>query len=405
MTPAIIDRIVGPHALVCDEAGAAALTTVLLMPDGQVKSSSGDFVVDPDSFAEMATEFKRRGIDIVIDYEHQTLTEYNSRPDGQAPAAGWIKKLHYEKGRGVVATVEWNAEASEAIRGKRYKYLSPVVRVRKSDNKAIALHSAALTNTPAIERMEALAAKARQSGTRQAGMEQPGKETTMPSTMLKVLEDPAAAGSAEEKLTALRKMLGLAEEAGAVQILAAAVVALERMKGDNAVANSVRSRLNLPAEATVDAVVVALAHRLGTDTELTVLRERLATIERTDKERKRDTLIEDAVKANKINPHDKEAFAAAQKLALESPEQFALVLKGIIPAVSGGRTTPPATTTTGTSHEETLIAHAMKEHNNHFVKAMTALQKRLINERLESSGLRREIVAEQLVKEFPKIFG
>lgn len=119
---------------------------IRLVPLGLVKSQKGDFKVDAESFASMKEQFARRGIDIVIDYEHQTLD------DVQAPAAGWIKELILEEGA-IAAKVEWTPKAQEYLRNKEYRYLSPVVLVRKSDGKATVLHSAALTNTPAIDGM------------------------------------------------------------------------------------------------------------------------------------------------------------------------------------------------------------------------------------------------------------
>lgn len=119
---------------------------VKLLPLGHVKSQKGEFDVDEESFAQIRRKFEERGIDIVIDYEHQTLK------DIQAPAGGWIKNIRLEDGA-IVADVEWTPAAKEYLKNKEYKYLSPVVLVRKSDNKAMELHSAALTNTPAIDGM------------------------------------------------------------------------------------------------------------------------------------------------------------------------------------------------------------------------------------------------------------
>jgi len=39
------------------------------------------------------------------------------------------------------------------LKNREYKYLSPVVLVRKKDHKALQLHSVALTNPPAINGM------------------------------------------------------------------------------------------------------------------------------------------------------------------------------------------------------------------------------------------------------------
>lgn len=128
------------------EIVADATDEIKILPMGLVKSQKGEFYVDDESVDLMRQHFKERRLDIVVDYEHQTLN------DVQAPAGGWIKDF-YAKDGAVVAKVEWTPKAKQYIENKEYRYLSPVVMVRKSDKKAVILHSVALTNTPAIDGM------------------------------------------------------------------------------------------------------------------------------------------------------------------------------------------------------------------------------------------------------------
>lgn len=119
---------------------------IRVLPLGYISSEKGDFLVDSESFRMMKEHMEHRAIDIVIDYEHQTLR------DMQAPAGGWIKELIL-KSDGVFARVEWTKRARNYLQSREYKYISPVVIVRKKDHKASQLHSVALTNTPAINGM------------------------------------------------------------------------------------------------------------------------------------------------------------------------------------------------------------------------------------------------------------
>lgn len=123
---------------------------VLVAPWGAVESSSGSFVVDEESARLAVAAFDEHGTDLPIDYEHQTLGGVYASPSGQAPAAGWIKRLIAEPGVGLVAEIEWTQQASERLAAKEYRYLLPVAIIRKNDRKLVALHSAALTNKPAI---------------------------------------------------------------------------------------------------------------------------------------------------------------------------------------------------------------------------------------------------------------
>lgn len=123
---------------------------IRLLPLGHVHSLKGDFLVDKESFQMIEKRFLGKKVDLVIDYEHQTLK------DMQAPAGGWIKSLSLGTDA-IMAKVEWTARAKEYIANKEYRYLSPVIMVRKSDKRAAYIHSAALTNTPAIEGMFTIA--------------------------------------------------------------------------------------------------------------------------------------------------------------------------------------------------------------------------------------------------------
>ena len=66
---------------------------VKILPLGRVQSMKGTFEVDDESCRTIMAQFKGRHLDLVIDYEHQTLhKEANGQP---APAAGWMHGLRW----------------------------------------------------------------------------------------------------------------------------------------------------------------------------------------------------------------------------------------------------------------------------------------------------------------------
>lgn len=134
--------------------GAAVPDRVLLAPWGNVESTGGSFVVDEESAELAKAAFADHATDTPIDYEHQTLGGSYASPNGQAPAAGWIKAIEAEPGVGLVASIEWTEQAKQMLAAKEYRYLSPVALIRKRDRKLIGIHSAALTNKPAIKGMQ-----------------------------------------------------------------------------------------------------------------------------------------------------------------------------------------------------------------------------------------------------------
>lgn len=138
---------------------ASPPSRILLLPWGDVESSSGDFIIDDGAAQAIVAAFKAKDIDIVIDHEHATLGGKFSTPDGTAPAMGWIKSLDVKRGVGIFGDVEWTKRGASFIANKEYRYLSPTIMMRQADRRVVRIHSASLTNIPAIKGMAAIANK------------------------------------------------------------------------------------------------------------------------------------------------------------------------------------------------------------------------------------------------------
>lgn len=246
-------------------------------------------------------QFKGRHLDLVIDYEHQTLK------DVQAPAGGWIKDI-YKGEDALVAKVEWTPKAQEYLKNREYRYLSPVVTVRRKDRKAIGLHSVALTNTPAIDGMFAIV--------NSAGF--PAGE----------IDDPQG-GEDMEFLKALAAMLGLPETATEEDVKNA-VDALMK-KGTEVVANStILSMLGLENDAKTEDVTGKIQQmKNGGDVaaELAALKQQIA-------KKDADEAVALALKEGKISAAQKEW---ASQYALKDPEGFSGFLEKASPVVPMGK--------------------------------------------------------------------
>lgn len=127
---------------------------IRILPLGKVElaDNRAAFTVDAESLQKMVTAFRQRGIDLVIDYEHQSLN------GERAPAAGWIKTLE-ARADGLWAKVDWTEQAKSYLAAKEYRYFSPVLRLDPKDRRPIALMHVGLTNVPAINNLPPLVAK------------------------------------------------------------------------------------------------------------------------------------------------------------------------------------------------------------------------------------------------------
>lgn len=277
-------------------------TEIKILPLGVVHSQRGDFVVDDESFGLIRKQFKDRKLDLVIDYEHQTLA------DVQAPAGGWIKDL-YKGNDAIIAKVEWTPRAAEYLKNKEYRYLSPVVLVRKRDQKATAIHSVALTNTPAIDGMFALVNSLDIEDISEGGQIMDLKE------LAKLLGLPETA--AEEEIR--KAMAEVARAAGQLKELDAGQPGEGEGAGEGSevVANStILSMLGLSADARTEDVAASImalkAGGMDTQTELRALKQRMA-------EKDAEEEVQKALKAGKITAAQAEW---AKAYALKDMEGF-----------------------------------------------------------------------------------
>lgn len=299
---------------------------IKILPLGMVHNVHQDFMVDDESCQAIINQFKNRKLDLVIDYEHQTLK------DIQAPAGGWIKDIWMGKDA-LVAKVEWTPKAREYLQNKEYRYLSPVVLVRKSDGKAVALHSVALTNTPAIDGMFAIV--------NSAGF--PAGE----------IDDPEG-GKGMEFLQALAAMLGLPETTTEEDVQKAVEELLkkgsEAKTGTETVANStILTMLDLKADAKTEDVTAKIQQLqnggAGMAAEVTALKERLA-------KREADEAVAVALKDGKISSAQKEWAAG---YALKDPAGFKNFCEKAPSVVPMGTIAPKGPETKGTKTVDTVV--------------------------------------------------
>jgi len=312
--------------LVC-EIGDDVPGRILLLPWGHVSSIKGDFVVDEVAAEAVLACMRETGVDMPIDYEHQTLGGEYSSPDGTSPAAGWIKSLEIIPGEGVYGLVEWTGRARQMIAAREYRYLSPVVFVDLDTHRAMELHTVGLTNKPAIAGMQAIVNQSGFNGTEAV----PESEQTMDTdAFIAAIRETVQLGedaSLEDLAEAIRKnfdaireqaekikTMEVAPEEGAATIEAlteVGEVAVSELAGDGgeqvaeaakegdaeAVANSLRTAIQAHKRRAAGMVPAA---------EVNELNRRIAELESDRQGREVEALIQ--ANSNKIAPAKREWF-------------------------------------------------------------------------------------------------
>lgn len=127
-----------------------------VFPDGVVElEGDAPYLVDQQAFDELMVFLARRRVDIPWDWNHASIID-----GAEAPAYGWSRwqpeNWRYVPGVGIQARAEWLDETAEQLRKGQARYHSPVFFTQRSDNRLVAIHSIALTNTPKHNGLQAL---------------------------------------------------------------------------------------------------------------------------------------------------------------------------------------------------------------------------------------------------------
>lgn len=282
---------------VCRPEAATLPEWIRILPLGRVElvDSREPFEVDQESLAAMVQDFQSRGVDLVIDYEHQSL--HGER----APAAGWIKHLE-ARPDGLWARVEWTPQAQEYLRSREYRYFSPVLRLNPKTRKPALLMQVGLTNVPAIKNLPPLVAK--WGGTRQAGEKETGGREDQKEMMEKVKCLVGLQPEAEAELVWGKVLEGFEDLAAALQLPKDASVS--QMKG------------------AVEALKAGAAQLGEIQEEFKVLKSRLA-------EETAVQTVEEALKAGKVSPAQKEWADTYCRLDLEGFRTYVAKAPKLVP--------------------------------------------------------------------------
>ena len=148
---------------ICSIELPSASADLHLLPAGAFRAEDGrptdapHWILQPERAVALSAKIAGRKVARVIDYEHQTLhAEQNGQP---APAAGWFRRVELREDGLHALDVEWTDRARTLIEAREYRYLSPVFTYQPGTGEVVDLLHAGLTNTPALDGLNAIAAR------------------------------------------------------------------------------------------------------------------------------------------------------------------------------------------------------------------------------------------------------
>lgn len=138
--------------------GTEVATEFCLLKAGDNSYADGDTILfDDEAATETMKRYSARGLDLMADYEHQSL----ARPPVQAPASAkkWVPEV---RGGSLYATqIAWTTRAKSMLTEGEYRYFSIACRVDTKTRRCVELLNFALTNLPAGNGIQALVAASR----------------------------------------------------------------------------------------------------------------------------------------------------------------------------------------------------------------------------------------------------
>ena len=242
-----------------DEHGVPVEWTILHTGSNKLcqEGIDGEIALSADDMSSIMEYHQKKGELIPVDSDHYLFELARSKGLEEAEtlrlfpggvAALGFGSLHLA-GDELRLKVKWNPAAHEMLKEKLYKYFSPVIRGLK--HGPLRVTSVAMTNTPAINNLDALAASANQPsglsgrsdlpGTNQRSFTMTktekalqrllGRDTVALSSDIQEKEDGTIAAEIEEKASVIEevtKLLKLEPGASLDEIIAALKAEIER---------------------------------------------------------------------------------------------------------------------------------------------------------------------------------
>jgi phage I-like protein len=361
----------------------AAPKRIQILPAGRVKTTKGELLVDEEAGRLVRQAMGDRGVDLAIDYEHQTEGGEFASPDGKAPAAGWMKGIGFSAAEGLYADVDWTPKGGDHVANKEYRYLSPVVDFDMATRRVFRVKGAALVNRPATINAKPLVLKegvrlfdekhdaSDREGVPSDSASEDGKDRAMKNKLIGVLalksdasedEIVAAVRAAHEKAGTIVAAEGKAGAAGETLTMICSAAGITETE-----------------PAKMKAAAMVLCQKAKDHDTLKAENDRLHAESRN---KEADTLILSAKKAGKL-VEAQEPWA--RELILSDKEKFVAWEKNAPVVRPQGKTDAPPTDSLDGSDRGQLILSAGKEYDANS-KTLCCTRREYVDEVLREKG-------------------
>jgi len=138
------------------DAGDTPPSEFRIFKAGANPMTKGTFMFTAASAAKIMADYATRGVDMVIDLEHEALDATATRADSR-DARGWFN-LEVRAGELWAVNVRWTDDGARRLAAKTQRYISPAFGVDKATGEIVDLVNCALVAMPATHDAPALVA-------------------------------------------------------------------------------------------------------------------------------------------------------------------------------------------------------------------------------------------------------
>jgi len=252
-----ISRRFGGFVALSVSADAPLPTEFRIFRVGVNETTEGPLVFDAEAAAAVMAAFRKRGVDIAIDLQHDSISQAaRAARNDAADARGWCS-LEVRDGELWAVAVRWTPDGERRLREGTQRYISPVAFFDRESYRVTEIFNLALVSQPATHDAQPLVAA------RRLGM-------SMDPKLIAEALDALTAGDAEKCAEILKAVIasaaGAPADAGAGDGSGASTEATaeppdpDPEKDDaEAMARALSNMLKVQSAAEVVAVVKALS--------------------------------------------------------------------------------------------------------------------------------------------------
>ena len=299
-----------------------------IFASGLFDTTKGPFLFDLDGAASVMRCAGDYGNELNVDYNHGQADSWPVDPSLAGKSAGWFG-LEVRNGELWAINVRWTPAAHAAIAAGEWRYISPWFSFDGETRRIHELHNVALTNTPATKHLKPLTA----------------------SRLGQPLESP------DMLPKSILSRLGLADTASEADVLNALASREALNTAATAQKPQVDEVLSLAGAASLSAALGTLKAWKESHEALPSLKAELSTVKAEKSTAELSALLDEATKAGKVAPAEREHLTAWGKASLDGLKAY-LAAKAPVVVKDEKKPAEGGVDTSSLSAEELSVAKA-----------------------------------------------